>query len=169
VRAVQEHRREWYPLDRPASIEEDLVPLAVLHDVLRRVGLARPARGVLGPTRAAADDREIVRRLRNWFEPGGFRAVLATTAVAVLSASGPLSSAELASRVAPLLGPGWTVQARPLTAADLTSQLTGLSAELRALDLLGGDWTRWEAGPSARTLLPRATVLAHLWSVEPPW
>jgi hypothetical protein len=76
VRAVQEQRPEWYPLDRPASIEEDLVPLAVLHDILRDVGLARLARGVLAPTRAAADDREVVRRLRTWFEPGGFRGVL---------------------------------------------------------------------------------------------
>ncbi len=169
VRAVQEQRPEWYSLDRPASIEEDLVPLAVLHDMLRRVGLARLARGVLSPTRAAGDDREVVRRLRTWFEPGGFRAVLGTTAVAVLAASGPLPSAELAGRVEPLLGRGWAVDGRPLTTADLTSQLRALSAELRALDLLGGHGRTWEAGPAARTLLPRATMLAHLWSVEPAW
>ena len=72
VRAVQERRPEWYPLDRPASIEEDLYPLAVLHDIVRKVGLARLANGVLRPTRAAADDREVVRRLRTWFEPEGF-------------------------------------------------------------------------------------------------
>ena len=44
VRQVQEQRPQWYPLDRPASIEEDLLPLAVLHDLMRSVGLLRLAR-----------------------------------------------------------------------------------------------------------------------------
>jgi hypothetical protein len=95
--------------------------------------------------------------------------VLGTTAVAVLSASGPLPSAELVRRVGPLLGHGWAIEGRPLAGADVASQLNGMSAELRALDLLGGDRKTWEAGPSARTLLPRATMLAHLWSGEPAW
>jgi hypothetical protein len=30
-------------------------------------------------------------------------------------------------------------------------------------------WRTWEAGPAARTLLPRAAMLAHLWSVESAW
>ena len=88
VRAVQERRPDWYPLDRPASIEEDLFPLAVLHESLRKVGLARLANGVLRPTRAAADDREVVRRLRTWFEPEGFTSILGGVAVAVLAVSG---------------------------------------------------------------------------------
>ncbi|MFR9804470.1 hypothetical protein ACL02T_19615 [Pseudonocardia sp. RS010] len=99
VRAVQEQRPDSYPLDRPASIEEDLPPLAVLHDILRKVGLARLARGVLSPTRAAGDDVEVVRRLRRWFEPGGYEELLATTAVAVLAASGPLAREDLVRRV----------------------------------------------------------------------
>ncbi|WP_214371044.1 plasmid pRiA4b ORF-3 family protein [Pseudonocardia sp. H11422] len=169
VRAVQERRPVWYPLDRPASVEEDLVPLAVLHQILRRVGLARLARGVLSPTRAAADDREVVRRLRTWFETDGFRGRLSAVTVAVLSASGPLPHAELVRRVAPQMGHGWAVEGRPLVTADYEALLHGLAAELRALDLVGGDWLTWEAGPSARTLLPGATMLAHLWSGEPPW
>ena len=64
VRAVQQQRREWYPLGRPASIEEDLLPLAALHDILRHVGLLRLANGVLRPTKAAGDEVETVRRLR---------------------------------------------------------------------------------------------------------
>ncbi|MFR9804471.1 hypothetical protein ACL02T_19620 [Pseudonocardia sp. RS010] len=43
-----------------------------------------------------------------------------------------------------------------------------MSAELRALDLLSGGWRTWEAGPSTRTLLPRATALASLCADEKP-
>ena len=169
VRAVQEHRPEWYPLDRPASIEEDLFPLAVLHEILRKVRLARPARGVLTPTKAAADDQEVVRRLRTWFEPDGFHGILGGVAVAVLAASGPLSSGELVRRVVLLMADGWVTEGRPMTDADYERALHQTSAELRALDLLGGGWRTWEAGPSARTLLPRATWLADRWTREPAW
>jgi len=71
VRTVQEQRPGWYPLGRPASIEEDLQPLATLHDMLRHVRLLRPANGVLRPTKAAADEIETVRRLRSWFPRRG--------------------------------------------------------------------------------------------------
>jgi hypothetical protein len=169
VRAMQERRPEWCPLDRPASIEEDLIPLTVLCEILRKVGLARLVKSVLSPTRAAADDREIVRRLRTWFEPEGFRAILSGVAVAALAVSGPLPSAELIRRVVPLMGHGWAVEGRPLVDADFGSMLREVSAELRALDLLAGDWATWEAGPSARTLLPRATAMADLWTREPAW
>lgn len=47
VREVQEHRPHWHLFGRPASIEEDLLPLAALHEVLRKVGLLRRSRGVL--------------------------------------------------------------------------------------------------------------------------
>lgn len=69
VRAVQQDRPGWYPLARPASIEEDLYPLAVLHDLLRHVGLLRLANGVLQPTKAAGNETETARRLRSWFVP----------------------------------------------------------------------------------------------------
>ncbi|WP_218129863.1 plasmid pRiA4b ORF-3 family protein [Pseudonocardia oroxyli] len=168
VRAVQERRPEWYSLGRPASIEEDLPALAVLHDILRKVGPARLSRGVLRPTRAARDDLEVVRRLRRWFDPGGYEEMLATTAVALLAASGPLARDELVRRVVLLMGHGWGVGGRPATADDHESSLGWMSAELRALDLLGGGWRTWEAGPSARTLLPRATALAVLLAAEKP-
>ncbi|MFR9803899.1 plasmid pRiA4b ORF-3 family protein [Pseudonocardia sp. RS010] len=169
VRAVQERRPDWYPLDRPASVEEDLPPLAVLHDILRKVGLARLARGVLSRTRVAGDDVEVVRRLRRWFEPGGYEEMLATTAVAVLAASGPLAREDLLRRVVPLMGVGWGVDGRALTDEEHESSLSRMSAELRALDLLSGAWRTWEAGPFACTLLPRATMLALLFAGEPPW
>ena len=157
--------------DDPAGVgvPRDLVPLAVLHEILRKVGLARLGRGVLSPTRAAADDQEVVRRLRTWFEPEGFRGILGGIAVAILAVSGPLPSAELVRRVMPLVGQGWVVEGRPLTDADVELMLHGVSAELRALDLLGGDWRTWEAGPSARTLLTRVTALADRWTREPTW
>jgi len=63
VRQVQQQRPQWDPLGRPASLEDDLPPLAALHDVMRYVGLLRLANGVLRPTRAAANEREVVRRL----------------------------------------------------------------------------------------------------------
>ena len=69
VRQVQEPYASWSLLDRPASIEEDLPPLAALDDLLRGVGLLRLRKGVLAPTRAAGDDIEVVRRLRSWFGP----------------------------------------------------------------------------------------------------
>jgi hypothetical protein len=53
VRDVQQHYPDWHPLDdRPASIEEDLPPLAALHDLLRTVGLLRLRHSVLTPIRA---------------------------------------------------------------------------------------------------------------------
>ena len=167
VRQVQERRPGWYPLGRPASVEEDLYPLAVLHDMLRHVGLLRLARGVLRPTRAAADDQEIIRRLRSWFEPAEFTGVLAVVTVAVVSASGPIALAERGSRVHPLLGDRWAVGGRPLTADDVDLEINRLGAQLEALDLVTGDWRTWRAGPSARTLLPRADALARLWSRSP--
>jgi hypothetical protein len=69
VRQVQEHYPGWALTDRPASLEEDLPPLAVLHDLLREVGLLRLRKGVLARTRVAVDDLVVIRRLRSWFAP----------------------------------------------------------------------------------------------------
>lgn len=169
VRQVQEQRPQWYPLGRPASVEEDLFPLAVLHEMLRHVGLLRLATGVLAPTRAAADDAEVIRRLRRWFEPDGFDDILAGVTVAVVTTSGPVGRAELAARVHPLLDERWSLNGRRLTTDDVESAITRLEAQLEALDLVEGDWRTWRAGPSARTLLPRATALAQMWSRGPAW
>ncbi len=169
VQQVQQHLPSWYPLDRPPSIEEDVVPLAVLHETLRRVGLLCLAGGVLAPTRAAGDDLQAVSRQRSWFESDRFHEILAGVAVAVVSVAGPIVRAELADRVYSLLGGGWVADYRPLTGADVASAINGMSAELEALDLVDSDWRTWRAGPSARTLLTRATAMAAAWSRDPAW
>jgi hypothetical protein len=164
VRAMQAHRPQWYPLGRPASIEEDLLPLVVLHDLLRRVGLLRLRHGVLRPTRAASDDLASVRRLRSAFEPGEFATEITELSVGVLAADGPLSSQRLAARVFPLLGRGWRRGGQPITETDVRGALVGQSAVMEALDLIDrGDRDAWQLGPSARSLLPGASMLADVW------
>ena len=108
VRAVQQQRPGWNPMGRPASIEEDLLPLAVLHDLLRHVRLVRLANGVLRPTKAAADELETVRRLRSWFDEGAFHTMAAERAVALVAARGALKVTEIAAEVHPLMGHGWS-------------------------------------------------------------
>jgi len=168
VRQVQEHRPHWHHFGRPAATENDLLPLAALHDVLRSVGLLRLSNGVLRTTRAAADDLQVVRRLRSWFLPDdGFEAILAGVTVAVLATKGPLPSAELASTVFPMLGHRWVSDGHPLTAVDVRMSIARSTSVLTGLDLMETSWPVYRAGPAARALLPRATALAHLWSGSP--
>ncbi len=162
VRAVQQHRPDWYLLGRPASIEEDLLPLAALHDILRHVGLLRLSRGVLRPTKAADDEVETVRRLRTWFPPRGFSTMVAERAVALVAARGPLTTGDLAAKVFSLLGHGWRRGNDPITVADVDRELYRLENQLAALDLLATTRLAWTAGPSAHSLLPGATLLADL-------
>ncbi len=162
VRQVQEQRPHWYLLDRPAHIEDDLPPLAALHGLLRKVGLLRLRAGVLSPTRAAGDDLETVRRLRSWFVPEEFTDILVGVTVAVLASRGPQGMDELAANVYALLGSGWAHNGEPLTEFDIRMEIAHVSAVLKGLDLIETDWPHWRAGPSARTLLPRATGLAQL-------
>jgi hypothetical protein len=166
VRQVQEHYPSWYPLGRPASVEEDLPPLAALRDLLGEVGLLRLRKGVLAPTRAAADDLEAVRRLRSWFgQPYEFVSMLATDALALLASDGPCRPKDMAGRLLGLLGDRWaTGQGQQLDETAVTTNLYSLGAALEGLDLVQRSKGTWEAGPSARWLLPRATALAHLWS-----
>ena len=161
VRQVQEQRPAWHPLGRPASVEDDLQPLAVLHDVLRDVGLLRLSKGVLAPTRAAADDPQVVRRLRKWFRPESFEGVLVEMAVAVLLAHGPRTPEDLAAAVYPMLGHGWVRDGHPMTVADVRRSLYYLSAEMRGLDLVTEDSRVWHPGASARTLLPRVANISR--------
>jgi len=162
VRAMQQHRPTWHPLDRPASIEEDLLPLAALHDIMRRVGLLRLAKGVLRPTKAAGDDRQVVRRLRSWFEAGTFDLIVAERAAALLVARGPMSADDLARAVLPLLGPGWRRGNNPITAGDLRSELWRIGHQLEALDMVVDAGRRWHPGPSILTVLPGVPLLAGL-------
>jgi Plasmid pRiA4b ORF-3-like protein len=161
VRAMQQHRPWWHPLDRPASIEEDLLPLAVLHDMGRRVGLLRLAKGVLRPTKAAADDWQVLRRLRSWFVAGSFDLVVAERAAALLVARGPMSVEDLAQAVLPLLGSGWRRGDSPMTARDVRHELWRLGHQLEALDMIHSG-RLWQVGPSVLTVLPRVALLADL-------
>jgi hypothetical protein len=104
VRSMQQRRPNWYPLGRPAAIEDDLPPLVALHDLLRHVGLLRLRHGVLTCTRAADDDLAVVRRLRSAFAPNTFGTAITELAIGVLAAHGPLPLAQLARRVHELLG-----------------------------------------------------------------
>lgn len=166
VREVQEAYSSWCSFDRPASLEEDLPPLAALHDLLRRVGLLRLHKGVLAPTRAAADDIEVIRRLRSWFGPDdGFVAVLVGEGLACLVADGPCRPETLAGRLLPMLGDRWiTSQGERLDEKRLRYELYRIQPDLIGLDLIHDDEGTWTAGPSALWLLTRATALAHLWS-----
>ena len=92
VRAVREHRPGWYPLGRAASIEEDLYPLATLHDILLPVRLLRLHNGVLSPPRPPGDENETVRRLRSWFALKQFSTMITKRIVGVLDAHGPYRS-----------------------------------------------------------------------------
>lgn len=165
VRAVQEQRPAWNPFGQQAHLEEDLPPLAALHELLRQAGLARLSRGVLSPTKAAGDDLEIIRRLRRALDPDGFRGVLISVAVAHLAARGAATREQLGHDVHPWLR-RWAIGGRPVTAADLATELSREFPLMRALELVDHEPLRhrdpWRPGPSATTLLPRATALAHL-------
>lgn len=165
VRKVQERYPAWAFSESPASLEDDLPPLAALHRSLRSVGLLRLRERVLRPTRAAGDEMAIIRRLRSWFGPrGAFNSVLAGHALASLAAEGPCSAAALAARVFPRLGHRWVTGAGDaLTEEETRLSLYALHPVLVGMDLVEDVAVdRWSAGQSARWLLPRATALANL-------
>lgn len=165
VREMHQHRPQWYPLGRPASIEEDLLPLAMLHDLLRRVGLLRLRRGVLAPIRAADDELEVVRRLRTAFAPHTFATQLTELTIGVLAARGPLSPPKLATHVHELVGGGWQRDGQPITDRDVLDVLRYEAPVMAALDLIDRtDRSAWALGPSAKSLLPRANMLAEVWA-----
>ncbi|HEX7323264.1 MAG TPA: plasmid pRiA4b ORF-3 family protein [Mycobacterium sp.] len=167
VRAMQEHRPHWHPLGRPAATEDDLWPLMVLHHLLRRAGVLRPRHGVIAPTRAAADDLAVVRRIRSTFEPNTFPTEITELTIGVLAAHGPLPLIELATHVYPLLGRGWQRDGQPITERDVRSAIAQQSPLMEGLDLIGNsDWRVWTLGASARSLLPGARMLADFWSSD---
>ena len=118
---------------------------------------------MLRPTRAAANEREVVRRLRTWYSSDEFTSLLASDVAAMLSATGPLTGEELAGRLHPLYD-RWSRNGRPLTQQDVQMSISGLAAVLQGLDQVQVDWPMWRAGPSALTLLSRATALTQVWT-----
>ena len=165
VRAMQQHRPHWYPLDQPVTFEEHLYPLAVLHDLLRAAGLLRMRHGVLAPIKAAGDDFTVVRRLRSMFDPHSFTTELTDLIIAALTLHGPCTSKELAGHVYPMLEHDWQIDGRPFTGSDVHRAISQQSGLMRGLDLVDTSDTRfWSLGPSARTLLPRGAMIAEVLS-----
>ena len=132
VRGVQAERPTWSMLDRPASIEEDLPPLAALHDLLRGAGLLRLAHGVLTPTKAAADDLQTIRRLRQVLEPDSFHDILIGVTTALLATDGPAISTDLAEAALPWLD-RWAIGGHPVNTDDLRRQLRYTAPLMQAL------------------------------------
>jgi Plasmid pRiA4b ORF-3-like protein len=162
VRDVQQRRPTWSISDRPAATEDDLPPLVELHHLLRRAGLLRIRNGVLAPTKSAADDLDVIRRLRTQFPPHEFTTTLATRAIAWLAPRDEAGLEELAETVHPLLGYGWQCDGHDLTTTDVRRNLSRLAHLLLALDQIDGAWPKWRPGPAARSLLPAVTLLAPL-------
>jgi hypothetical protein len=167
VRSMQQQRPHWHPLGRPAATEDDLPPLGALHGLLRSVGLLRLRHGVLTPTRAAGDDLAVVRRLRSAFDAYTFATEITELTIGVLAAHGPLPLAELAARVHQLLGRGWQRDGQPVSEDDVRIAIAQQSPIMKGLDLIENvNWHAWTAGASALSLLPRATMLAEIWTNE---
>jgi hypothetical protein len=105
----------------------------------------------------------VVHRLRTWFPSEEFTSLLASDAVAMLSAAGPLTGERLAGRLHPRYD-GWSHDGRPLTQQDVQMSISGLAAVLQGLDQVQVEWPMWRAGPSALTLLSRAIALTQVWT-----
>ncbi len=90
VRAMQAHRPQWYPLDRPVSTEDNLPALAALHELLRGGSVCSGCNvRCSAPTKAAGDDLAVVRRIRSAFEPNGFGTEITEITLGVLASHGP--------------------------------------------------------------------------------
>jgi hypothetical protein len=170
VRQVQQQRPGWTrgpDEDRPAQREDDVIPLLVLHDLLRAVGLLRVRRGVLAPIKAASDDHEVLRRLRGAYPEDTFHGILAVVAIARLLAEGPHRDDELAQVLLPAFE-RFLVDGRPLERDDVETALQyEIAHELRALDQVETGLGTWRAGSEAGWLLPRTALLADLWRGRP--
>jgi hypothetical protein len=70
---------------------------------------------------------------------------------------------DIAVEVFALLGTGWQRRGEPLTVQDVERELYRLSRQLEALDLIATTSSLWNPGPSARSLLPGANLLADLY------
>ena len=161
VRRVQQERPHWSWSDRPASLEDDLLPLVGLHELVRAAGLLRLSRGTAYPTKVSGDDLQVVRRVRAWFAADPFREVLAVIVVAVLLAEHPCRFAALSGRVHAELGTTeWTIGGQPLSEHDVQGHLGWLLHLLIGLDMIVEDGEGYRPGPSAHSVLTQVAALA---------
>ena len=130
------------------------------------MGLLRLSKGMLHRTRAAGDPLKVVRRLRRAFPRREFHGLLAGDLVAMLAVAGPMSPDELTDKLFPLFEHGWSTNGHPLTILDLRASIRRMSAQLRGLDQIGGDWRTWQPGTAAHCLLPHATGTTQIWTTS---
>ncbi|MHC1558068.1 plasmid pRiA4b ORF-3 family protein [Actinomycetospora sp. C-140] len=167
VRQIQQRYPMWHPRGDeapPAQREDDLHPLVVVHDLVRRSRLARARHGVLSPTKSAADTVESVRRLRAAFPAGSFRRLLIETVVGILLVEGPQRTQALVSALYDGLGLYWISRGEPLSEEDMMIALLRDANLLMALGQIEQEDHRsvdtWRAGPEAGWLLPRTGLFA---------
>jgi hypothetical protein len=83
----------------------------------------------------------------------------------VLAAHSPLPLAELAAQVHQLLGRGWQRDGQPVNEHDVRMAIAQQSPIMKGLDLIeNANWHAWTTGAAALSLLPRATMLAAIWT-----
>lgn len=159
VRQVQALRPQWgWEPDRPAHIEEDLLPLAMLHELLRKTGLLRLAHGVLTTTRAAASDAEVVRRLRTGLFDQSFHGQLCRLLLDTLRNIDEVDEGVLVDAALHRLAPEWRRQDRPLEHLDVRVAVGRARHDLVGLDAVTTSGSRlrdsWSITPDGRALLP---------------
>ena len=152
VRAVQEQRPGWNPLDRPASIEEDLSRLPCSTTCCATSGWSA------WPTASCAPPRPLPTSSRRYAgsDPGSAEGVLDHGRRARRGpgrsprpTAGPADRRRGAPSAGPRLERGGNRS--PLA----TSRRAPPSADqLQALDLITRSRSSWSPGPSARSLLP---------------
>ena len=106
-----------------------------------------------------------MRRLRSAFDANTFATEITELTIGVLAAHGPLPLAELATRVHQLLGRGSQRDGQPVSEHDVQIAIAHQSPIMKGLDLIDdANWRVWSIGAAARSLLPRATMLAEIWT-----
>ena len=163
VRVVQEHRPGWYPLERPASIEDDLYPLATLHDILRHVRLLRLANGVLRPTKAAGNENGNRAPASVLVRPAGVldhdRRARGRPARSSRPDAGPAARHRGVRLVGRRLAACRPTDHRPRRRARAPPPVRSTPSTRPHHTT---NRSSWSPGPSAHSLLPGATLLADL-------
>jgi len=163
VREVQEHRPHWgWQPDRPARVEEDLLPLAMLHELLRACRLLRLVHGVLIPTRAAAADPEVLRRLQAGLFDETFHGQLCRLLLETLRNVDEVAEVMLVDAALHQLAPHWRRPERPLERLDVRVAVGRAHHVLVGLDAVTTSGSRlrdfWSITASGRVLLPEAVA-----------